>query len=439
MRVSIFGIGYVGAVTAACLCKSGHRVVAVDPNQTKVDLLNSGKAPIVEPELPELIREATAAGTLRATTDVADAIANSDLSIVCVGTPSLPNGNLDLSYVETVCEEIGAALAAKDGFHSVVMRSTMLPGSMASTVIPTLERCSGLIAGIGFGIAIYPEFLRESTAVADYMNPAVIVIGRHDETTVDRLRELNAGLPGTFKIVEIGTAEAIKYANNCWHATKITFANEVGNICKAAGIDGQEVMEVVCADHRLNVSAAYLKPGMAFGGSCLPKDLRAFRYKAMSLDVKTPMLEAVQGSNELQIERAFDLITSRSSSKKIGMLGLSFKSGTDDLRESPLVTVAEKLYGKGYDLKIFDRNVSYARLTGSNLHFIRSHIPHLAGLLVDEVEEAVDHGDTIVIGNADGRFSRAVQSIDSEKSVVDLVRIDRGMRSRGLQYQGLCW
>ncbi|MES2271334.1 MAG: UDP-glucose/GDP-mannose dehydrogenase family protein [Pseudomonadota bacterium] len=438
MRVSVFGIGYVGAVTAACLCKSGHEVIAVDNNAAKVDLLNAGKAPIVEPGLPELISGAVARGALRATTNVADAIANTELSIVCVGTPSLPNGNLDLNYVVTVCEEIGAALAKKDMFHSVVMRSTMLPGSMAGTVIPSLSRSSGMEAGKDFGVAIYPEFLRESTAIADYLEPEVIVIGKMDDLTVERLRELNEGIVGEVRVVEVGTAEAIKYANNCWHATKIVFANEMGNICKAADVDGHEVMEVLCSDKRLNISPAYMKPGMAFGGSCLPKDLRALRYKAASMDVRVPMLEAVQQSNELQVDRAFDLIASRATSRRIGMLGLSFKSETDDLRESPLVSVAEKLYGKGYDLKIFDANVSYSKLVGANLHFIRSHIPHLAELLVEDVEEVVSHGDTIVIGNGDQRFRALPGNIPTGKTVVDLVRIDRTLRTKS-NYEGLSW
>jgi len=439
MRISIFGIGYVGAVTAACLCRSGHQIIAVDPNPTKIDLINAGTAPIVEPGLPELISDAVASGQLRAISNVAEAIANSELSIVCVGTPSLPNGNLDLGYVVTVCEEIGAAISAKSGFHSVVMRSTMLPGSMSGTVIPTLERASGMIAGEDFGIAIYPEFLRESTAIADYLNPEVIVVGWRDETTLSRLKEINHGISGDLRTVDIGTAEAIKYANNCWHATKITFANEMGNICKAAGIDSHEVMEVLCADRRLNVSPAYLKPGMAFGGSCLPKDLRALRYKAASMDVRTPMLEAVQTSNALQIDRAFELIANSSPSKKIGMLGLSFKSGTDDLRESPLVTVAEKLYGKGFSLKIYDQNVNMSRLMGANLHFIRSYMPHLAELMVDDVDEAVDHGDTLVIGNADDRFANIARGANGGKAVIDLVRIDRTLRTAKGAYEGLCW
>lgn len=438
MDVSIFGIGYVGAVTAACLASGGHGIVAVDPNPVKVKLLNDGKAPIVEAGLPELLAEARSKGLLNATDSVEAAIAETDLSIICVGTPSLPNGKLDLGYVKIVCEQVGIEIAKKSSYHSVVIRSTMLPGSMAEVVIPTLEQASGLKAGVDFGVAIYPEFLRESTAIQDYLNPSVIVLGKLDDLTIERLKELNAGIPGDVRVVSIGTAEAIKYANNCWHAAKIVFANEIGNICKAAGIDGHEVMDVVCADKRLNISPAYLKPGMAFGGSCLPKDLRALRYKAISLDVATPMLRALQESNALQVDRAFDIITSRATTRKIGLLGLSFKSGTDDLRESPLVEVAERLFGKGYDLKIFDANVSYSRLTGANLSFIRQHIPHLEELLVEDVEEVMNHGDVIVIGNNDPRFRNVLGELEDGKSVVDLVRIGSEMRTAG-RYEGLCW
>lgn len=438
MEISIFGIGYVGAVTAACLARGGHSIVAVDPNPVKVALLNDGKAPIVEAGLPELLSEARNKGLLSATDDVAMAIASTELSIICVGTPSMPNGKLDLGYVRTVCEQVGAELAKKSGYHSVVIRSTMLPGSMAEVVIPTLEQSSGMKAGDGFGVAIYPEFLRESTAIQDYLTPSVIVLGKLDDLTIERLHELNSGIPGDVRVVSIGTAEAIKYANNCWHAAKIVFANEIGNICKAANIDGHEVMDVVCADKRLNISPAYMKPGMAFGGSCLPKDLRALRYKAISLDVAAPMLRAIQESNALQIDRAFDIITSRASSRKIGLLGLSFKSGTDDLRESPLVEVAERLFGKGFDLKIFDANVSYSRLTGANLSFIRQHIPHLEELLVEDVDEVVSHGDVIVIGNGDPAFRKFVNEADKSKSIVDLVRIGSELRTEG-RYEGLCW
>lgn len=438
MRISIFGAGYVGAVTSACLCKSGHDVVAVDISQAKVDSINAGKSPIVEEGVDELYAEAVAAGRLSATTDAAMAIATTDMSIVCVGTPSLPNGSLDLNYILEVCGEIGPAIAAKASFHSVVFRSTMLPGSMNGTVIPALERASGKVAGKGFGVALFPEFLRESTAVKDYFFPEVTVMGRHDDETIERLQAVNCPATRAEYIVDIPTAEMIKYVNNCWHATKIVFANEVGNICKKVDVDGHLVMEVLCADKRLNVSSAYMKPGMAFGGSCLPKDLRALRYRAAQLDVATPMLEAVSRSNALQIDKAFNAIMDKARSGRVGLLGLSFKSGTDDLRESPLVEIAERLYGKGIDLRIYDKNVHYSNLNGANLGFVNSRLPHLSKLMVDDLDEIYDHADVIVVGNADPHFADVMQRCKPAQSVVDLVRINSERRTEGA-YEGLCW
>lgn len=436
MRISVFGIGYVGAVTSACLCKSGHSVIAVDVSSAKVDSLNRGESPIVEEGLGDLFAEACGSGRMRATTSVADAMHNSELSIVCVGTPSQANGDLDLTYIVDVCRQIGAEIAQSDDFHSVVFRSTMLPGSMSTVVIPTLEQASGKVAGKGFGVAIFPEFLRESTAVADYCKPEVTVMGKLDELTIERLRSVNP--PSKEYIVDIPTAEMIKYTNNCWHATKIVFANEIGNICKQVDVDGHRVMEVLCADTKLNISPAYLKPGMAFGGSCLPKDLRALRYRATQLDVAIPMLEAVSRSNALQIDKAFKTITDRSTSGRIGLLGLSFKCGTDDLRESPLVEVAERLYGKGYDLRIYDNNVDFDALNGTNLSFAKSHMPHLSKLLVNDMEDIYDHAEVIVVGNADPSFRDVMQRCRPEQSVVDLVHITAGQRTNG-SYEGLCW
>lgn len=438
VRVSVFGIGYVGAVTAACICRDGFEVVAVDVNAGKVAIMAKGLSPIVEPQLPELLADAVSSGRLRATTDAADAIANTDLSIICVGTPSLPNGSLDLGYVQAVSEEIGAALANKTEFHSIVMRSTMLPGSMHSVVIPALERASGKRAGIDFGVAYYPEFLREVTAIADYRDPSVIILGTMDEITLGRLREINAGLTAPEMVVDIRTAEAIKYANNSWHAVKITFANEIGNISQAAGVDGHRVMQAVCADRRLNISTAYMTPGMAYGGSCLPKDLRALRYKARTMEVPTPLLDSVAASNSAQVGRAFDLIA-RSGKRKVGMLGLSFKAGTDDLRESPLVEIAERLHGKGYDLRIYDECVRYAALTGANLSYMGVHLPHLADLMVDSLEQIDEHADVLVIGNSDPRFKGFVHNAKPHQTIVDFVRVNSDVRTAGGNYVGLCW
>lgn len=438
LKISIFGIGYVGAVTAACISNDGFPVIAADVNPDKVAVLNAGRSPIVEPGLPELLLKGVENGLLSATTSCADAIANSDLSIICVGTPSLQSGDLDLSYVKAVAGEIGAALAHKSEFHSIVMRSTMLPGSMHSVVIPALEEASGKKAGLDFGIAYYPEFLREATAIRDYRDPAVIVLGAMDDLTLERLRQINSRLTAKEFVVDVKTAEAIKYANNCWHAVKITFANEVGNIAQATGIDGHKVMDAVCADHRLNISPAYLKPGMAYGGSCLPKDLRALRYKARSMEIATPLLDAVAASNTNQISRAFDLIA-RSGKRKIGMLGLSFKAGTDDLRESPLVEIAERLHGKGFDVRIYDESVSYTALTGANLSYVSTHLPHLAGLLVDSLDDIGEHADILVVGNSDPNFQSVLRQARPDQMIVDFVRLDQDARTNGENYVGLCW
>jgi len=436
MRISVFGIGYVGAVTAACLCRDGHSVVAVDPNDVKVNEVNDGLAPIGEPGLGDLVATAVASGRLSATRDAAAAVAATDLSIVCVGTPSNPNGSLDTRYVARVAEEIGAAVAGKPG-HIVVIRSTMLPGTMRDLVIPTLERTSGGIAGKDFGVAYYPEFLRESTAILDYDDPGTIVFGAIDERTVTALSGLVAHLGVKPIVVDIDTAEMIKYVNNAWHAAKISFANEIGNICKGVGVDGHTVMNVLCQDTRLNISRAYLTPGFAFGGSCLPKDLRALRYKARTIDVATPMLNSALFANEIQLERAFQMVAA-TGARRVGFLGLSFKANTDDLRESPLVELAEKLLGKGYSLKIYDPSVSYSELTGANLQYVMSHVPHLSRLLVDTIEEMCVDAEAVVIGKKDPGIARLVKRLRGATPIIDLVRIDAEQRSNGA-YTGICW
>ncbi|MFC5068077.1 nucleotide sugar dehydrogenase [Flaviflagellibacter deserti] len=436
MDISVFGIGYVGAVSAACLSRDGNKVIAADVNREKVDGLNAGVSPIVEPGLDELIRGGVANGSLSATGDTEQAVRESDLSFVCVGTPSAPNGSLDISYLVNVTEHLGSAIRKKNSHHSVVYRSTMLPGTMDSIIIPKLEAASGKKAGDGFGIAYYPEFLRESTAIKDYDNPGTIVFGKRDELTFDKLLEIHKKIPVSPIAVDIRAAEAIKYTNNAWHALKISFANEIGNICKAAGIDGHTIMSVLCADHRLNISPAYLKPGFAFGGSCLPKDLRALRYKARQLEVPTPILDATLAANEVQLARAYQMIAA-TGSRRIGMVGLSFKSGTDDLRESPFVELCEMLYGRGYDVRIYDPNIQIGKLTGANYQYIRSRLPHLASLLTTQIDDVVDHAEVLVLGNAD--VSREVlKRVDDDRLVIDLVRVDQGMASNE-RYQGICW
>jgi GDP-mannose 6-dehydrogenase len=436
MRISVFGIGYVGAVSAACLAADGHDVTTVDTNPAKVKMINDGVAPIVETGLADLIREGVRSGKLRATTDAPGAVNGTDCSIVCVGTPSHANGDLDLTQVARVCESIGAALVKKSAFHAVVIRSTMLPGSMRNVVQPALEKSSGKQADKDFGLAIFPEFLREGTAIRDYREAGTVILGVSEPETERLLREINKAVPGQLHVTDVATAEAVKYANNAWHATKVVFANEIGAFCKAHAIDSHKVMEIVCADRRLNISTAYLRPGFAYGGSCLPKDLRALRYRAKARDLTLPMLNAVSDSNDRSIQNVADMVIG-AGSRKVGMIGLSFKGGTDDLRESPAVTLAEHLFGKGYDLKIFDANVNYSKLMGSNLAYINDHIPHLSERLTDDLSAVIKHGDTIVVTHSDlggGSFP----ALRPEQTVIDLVRLPAAAQAGG-RYIGLAW
>lgn len=436
MRISIFGLGYVGAVSAGCLATDGHDVIGVDPNQTKVDLINKGVTPIIEKDIGEMIGATAASGKLRATTDVHEAVMGSDISLICVGTPSMLNGNLDLSYVRRVCEEIGAAIKDKPGFHVVVARSTMLPGSMRNVVIPTLEQASGKKATVDFGVCNNPEFLREGTAVYDYYNPPKTVIGESDPRAGDMLVELYGNMDAPLVRTDVETAEMVKYTDNNWHALKVAFANEIGNICKAVGIDGHKVMEIFCQDTKLNLSPYYMKPGFAFGGSCLPKDVRALTYKGRSLDLDLPVLNALMPSNQRQIEKAIDMVANKGK-RKVGILGFAFKAGTDDLRESPIVDVIERLIGKGYELKLYDKNVNLAALTGANRDYILNHIPHISRLMVESMQEVLDFAETIIIGNGAEEFKPVPTNLKPGQVVVDLVRISKAMSSD--QYDGICW
>lgn len=436
MRISIFGLGYVGAVSAGCLASDGHDVIGVDPNQTKVDLINQGVTPIIEKDIGEMIAKTAKSRKLRATTDVHEAVMESDISLICVGTPSMLNGNLDLSYVRRVCEEIGVALKEKSGFHVVVGRSTMLPGSMHNVVIPTLEQASGKKAGVDFGVCNNPEFLREGTAVYDYYHPPKTVIGESDPRAGDMLVELYKDMDAPMIRTDVETAEMVKYTDNNWHALKVAFANEIGNICKAVGIDGHKVMEIFCQDIKLNLSPYYMKPGFAFGGSCLPKDVRALTYKGRSLDLELPVLSAIMPSNQHQIAKAIDMIANKGK-RKVGILGFAFKAGTDDLRESPIVDVIERLLGKGYELKLYDKNVNLASLTGANRDYILNHIPHISKLMVGSMQEVTDFAETIVIGNNAEEFKPVPASLKPGQTVVDLVRISKAMSSE--HYDGICW
>jgi GDP-mannose 6-dehydrogenase len=437
VKISIFGMGYVGVVAAGCLAADGHDVIGVDPSATKVDLVNDGVPPIVEKDIAELIGTAVHEGKLRATQDVREAVLATDLSLICVGTPSQLNGSLDLRFVRRVCEEIGTALKEKPGFHVVVARSTMLPGTMKDVVIPTLEEWSGKTAGVEFGVCNNPEFLREGTAVFDYRHPPKTVIGETDPRSGDLLAALYEGLDAPLIRTPIAVAEMVKYTDNVWHALKVAFANEIGNVCKAIGIDSHAVMDIFCKDTKLNLSPYYMKPGFAFGGSCLPKDVRALTYKARSLDVETPVLSAILPSNIHQIERGYDMIVAKGK-RKIGILGFSFKAGTDDLRESPVVEVIEKLIGKGFDLRLYDKNVSIAALTGANRDYILNHIPHISKLMEDNVAAVVEHADVLVIGNGAKEFKSVVASLPAGKTVVDFVRIGEEPSTAG-GYDGICW
>ena len=437
MKLSVLGLGYIGAVSAGCLARDGHEVIGVDPEPRKVDLINAGRTPVIEKDIGEIIEEQVVAGRLRATTDVAAAIGNSDLLLVCVGTPSMPNGGIDLKYVRRVCEQIGTALRRHHGAPVVVVRSTMLPGTMRELVIPTLEANSGKRAGTEFGVCINPEFLREGAAVHDYYHPPKTVVGEFNRASGDLLASLYACMPGPLIRTEIETAEMVKYVDNAWHALKVAFANEIGNVCKALEVDGHRVMDIFCQDTKLNLSPYYLKPGFAFGGSCLPKDLRALLYKAKTLDLTLPILGAILPSNERQIERGVRAVVERGS-RKVGILGFSFKSGTDDLRESPVVELAERLIGKGFDLRVYDENVRLASIHGANRDYILNRVPHISRLMVASIDEVLNHADTIVIGNAAPEFRDVPVRLTDGQTIIDLVRITDSRSVSGV-YEGICW
>jgi GDP-mannose 6-dehydrogenase len=437
LRISVFGLGYVGAVTAACLAHDGHDVLGVDPVRTKVDLINAGRSPIIEGDVGQIIGEVVKSGRLRATDNQDEAILQTDLSFICVGTPSQANGNLDFTYIRRVCELIGKSLKCKPTRHTIVIRSTILPGTMRQIVIPTLEENSEKKAGIDFGICNNPEFLREGSAVKDFNSPPKTVIGEFDRVSGDMLASLYEKLEAPLIRTDFETAEMVKYVDNCWHALKIGFANEIGNICKSVSVDSHEVMKIFCQDKKLNISPAYLLPGFAFGGSCLPKDLRALAYKARMNDLQLPILNAVLPSNELQISKGLELIKEKGN-RRIGILGFSFKAGTDDLRESPMIEVIEHLIGKGYDLRIFDRNVNLASLFGANRDFILNRIPHISRLMVQGIDAILNHAQTIVIGNKDPEFQGVLDRLCEGQCLVDFARISNRRSEDGI-YDGICW
>ena len=436
MKLSVFGLGYVGCVSAACFADAGNEVIGVDVNPTKVEIINSGKSPIIEDGINELIAKVVKSGRLSATLDSERAVMDSDLSLVCVGTPSNQNGSLHLRHVEQVCREIGSVLKRKEKRHIVVVRSTMLPGTIENTVVPALEETSGKKAVKDFGICINPEFLREGSSLKDFHAPPFTLIGADDEETTAAVSSLYVNINAPVFVTSLKTAEMVKYVCNCFHALKVSFANEIGNICKALQIDSHEVMDVFCQDTKLNLSPYYLKPGFAFGGSCLPKDLRAINYKAKELDVEVPVLSAILPSNRLQIERAVEMVMS-SGKKRVGVLGFSFKAGTDDLRESPMVTLIETLIGKGFELALYDRHVSVAKLVGANKEYIEREIPHISKLMRSTVDGVLNDSDVVIIGNQAEEFLSVAERLRSDQQLIDLVRLFD--RTSNENYHGICW
>jgi GDP-mannose 6-dehydrogenase len=437
-RIAVFGLGYVGCVTAACLASRGNTVIGVDVSAEKVAMVSEGRSPIVEERISELITNEAAAGRLSATTDAATAVAGSDIALVCVGTPSTPSGSLQTDFLEQVSEEIGAALASRDGRYTIVIRSTMLPNTCEQIVIPRLETASGMYAGDGFGLAVNPEFLREGSSVRDFFEPPKTVIGQIDQASGDAVADLYRGLPGPVYRVPLGVAEMIKYADNSFHALKAGFANEIGAICKAFNLDSHIVMDLLTVDTKLNISPAYLRPGFAFGGSCLPKDLRALTHSARKADVSVPILDSILESNQGQVDRVFRTIEA-TGKRRVGLLGLAFKLGTDDLRESPLVDLAERLLGRGFELMIYDPQVAVSRLLGANRAYVDQRIPHLSRLMESSADAVIAHAEVCVVGAADPEAIAALQRIDGGV-VVDLVRFPGSSEYQGDPgYIGVGW
>jgi GDP-mannose 6-dehydrogenase len=436
MNISVLGLGYVGAVSAACLAARGHNVIGVDINPLKVEMINQGRAPVIERDLSDLVSSGVENGRLAATSDLAYAVSKSELSLICVGTPSAPNGGLDTTGLERVATSLGSALPSTTRRHTVVVRSTVLPGTCRGAVRPLIEASSGMVAGRDFGLAMNPEFLREGSSIADFLAPAKTVIGQFDQASGDAAQALAEGLPGENFRVSLELAEMTKYAENTFHALKITFANEIGVASKRFGVDSHELMQILCSDHKLNISAAYLRPGFAFGGSCLPKDLRALVHAAHRGDIELPLVESILRSNERHLQRGVDAVVALDR-RRVGVLGLSFKAGTDDLRESPMVELCERLIGKGFELKIYDSGVSLSRLTGANREYIERRIPHLSALLTDTVQEVIDHAEVCVVGAGAREALKALDARD-DLFIVDLVRPGVSSDDRD-RYVGLAW
>ena len=437
--ISVFGLGYVGTVTAACLACRGNNVTGVDLSKPKVEAMDSGNSPVVEPRVKEMIAESHKAGRLHATSSAETAVLNSDITFLCVGTPSLRSGKLDLGHIEPVCRGIGEILKKKNSFHLVVLRSTVLPGTAETIVLPALEKASGKRNGPDFGVCVNPEFMREGTAVSDFLEPAMTIIGAADKTHSGIVRELYAWAPGRIFETSFRSAEMVKYACNAWHAVKIAFANEIGTLAHDLDVDAESVMEIFTSDNKLNISPSYLKPGFAFGGSCLPKDVRALNYRAKELDLKLPLLESIMPSNEEHLERAVEMVLG-TGKHKVGMLGLSFKAGTDDLRESPHVQLVKRLIGEGREILIWDDNVSLGRLIGSNRDYIDQVIPHVGSLLIANLEDVLRDAEIVVIGTYALNRDFLQKNIRRDQIVIDLVNLEKSRRLQtSAAYKGICW
>jgi GDP-mannose 6-dehydrogenase len=439
MNISVFGLGYVGCVTAACLASQGHRVVGMDINIEKVDAINNARSPIIERRLEELIREGRSSGNLRATHDAHEAIEHGDVLLICVGTPSDANGNLDFKFIDRVCIDIAQSLREVSGYKLIAVRSTLLPGTIDQRIIPLLTKESGKQVGPGFGVASNPEFLREGSAISDFNSPPFTIIGTVDERAEAMLTKLYQDIPAPIFRTDPNTACMIKYSCNAFHGLKVVFANEIGQLCKKAGVDGTQVMDIFCQDTSLNISSRYLKPGFAFGGSCLPKDLRALLYLARHDDLQLPMLESILPSNRLHIERVADIIFRDPRQAKVGIIGLTFKPGTDDLRESPIVQLVEILNGKGLKVRIYDNNVSLSKLVGANKAFIEQALPHIAAMMRGSMDEVVQNSDVIVVGHdLHDSEEQLVSLLKPDQLVIDLVKIAYN-KSHHAAYEGICW
>src|SRR3989454_3864955 len=421
MRISVFGLGYVGCVTAACLAKTGHEVIGVDVNAEKVALVNAGASPIVEPGLKEVLVEVVARRRFSATLSSEEAVKNTDLSLICVGTPGGANGQLALAAIDHVGKEIGTALHGRNEPHTVVLRSTVLPGTTERVLVPALLAGAGRELGFNLRVAVNPEFMREGSSLRDFAHPPFTLVGCDDSETASLLRSLYAGVDAPVVHTEVRTAEMVKYVANAFHALKVCFANEIGDVCAALGVDAQEVIRIFLMDRKLNVSEAYLRPGFAFGGSCLPKDLRALLYAAHTADVNLPLLSAILPSNERQIRQGVEAVL-ETRKRRVGVVGLSFKTGTDDLRESPMVALVEALIGKGCNVRILDPSVSLAQLVGANRRYIEEEIPHIASLMCEDIQRLLDHAEVLVVGSASREAALALAAIGPDHIVVDLTR-----------------